>query len=491
MALAIWIAFTGYALAALLVAWRGAARATEGDFWTAGRSLPWGHVGMSISAGFLSVSWSCVYAVQLFYWYGIGALWLMTIPWLLALGGIHLLARRYRGLDAFSQPEMVGRRFGPASRRLVATAVALVFLAWGGAEIYVAAQLLAPALGVAAPAVILWIGVLVAAYSMLGGFRAVVDTDRLQYVIVAAYILTMAWIALRGLQASGRIPAGAGFVAAGRALAADPPAAALSGLPWTAPLAPGVMLILLTLVAYLPGWLFETDLWLRVQAARDDAAARRGVAFAMANSLVFVGIVPLFIGVAALAIYRPVGGVIPPELGADGDAIFAALVSDFAPPWLAVLVAAGLVAAATSTIDTCANVTALSVAYDLLGAGTDPPGRQGGRRARIATLGAVIASCLFALGTESLWDVFYLSSGLLTTAVALPVAAVMIPGLGARAVRWSSAAGLAATTAAYVGERAGTLTLLEPRAVAASGLGFILWGALGALVGCALGQARD
>ena len=37
MALAIWIAFTVYALAALLVGWRGAARASAGEFWTAGR----------------------------------------------------------------------------------------------------------------------------------------------------------------------------------------------------------------------------------------------------------------------------------------------------------------------------------------------------------------------------------------------------------------------------------------------------------------------
>ncbi len=53
-------------------------------------------------------------------------------------------------------------------------------------------------------------------------------------------------------------------------------------------------------------------------------------------------------------------------VGYEGDAIFAALVASFAPGWLAVPVSVGLVAAAMSTVDTCANVMALSVAYDLL-----------------------------------------------------------------------------------------------------------------------------
>ena len=79
-------------------------------YWTADRDLGAASVGLSISAGFLSISWSCVYAVQLFYWYGLGAIWLITVPWLLALAGIYLLSRRYHALPSFSQPEMVGQR---------------------------------------------------------------------------------------------------------------------------------------------------------------------------------------------------------------------------------------------------------------------------------------------------------------------------------------------------------------------------------------------
>lgn len=479
-----WAAVLLYAAAALALGWRSHRRRDSGEeFWTAGRSLGTASVGLSISAGFMSVSWSCVYAVQLFYGYGLGALWLITLPWLLALAGIFFLSRRYHALPSFSQPEMVGRRFGAAARRNVALALAAVFLVWGGAEIYVAALLLAPRLGLTLPAMVVGIGVVVGAYSALGGFRAVVATDKLQFGIVAVYVLAMAWLAARGLALAGHdsLPAGV--------------TAATSGVAWTAPASPGWALILLTLVAYLPGWLFETDLWVRVQAARDAGSARRGVALAGVNAALFVGLLPLFIGVAALVLFPPVDGVAPPELGRDGDAVFAALVGRYAPPWLAALTAVGLVAAAMSTIDTCANVMALSIGYDLLGdRGSAGAGgaRGGGAGSPVwVTVAAVAGCCVFALFTESLWDVFYLSGGVLTTAVAFPVAAVFWRRASPRGVLWSSRGGLAGTVLFYFLESRGALAAVEPSGLAESGLGYILWGLAAAALGYAAGAAAD
>ncbi len=486
-----WIALVGYVAAALALGWRARARHDQGAaFWTADRDLGAASVGLSISAGFLSISWSCVYAVQLFYWYGLGAVWLITIPWLLALAGIYLLSRRYHSLPAFSQPEMVGQRFGPAAKRIVAAALFFVFLVWGGAEIYVAANLLAPGLGISIDTMIVIIAAVVGAYSTMGGFRAVVSTDKLQYGVVVLYILAMSWLAWIGLRQAG----GALIAASTEPVSGNPALAALSnglgarsGMPWHTLLAPGIGLIGLTLVAYLPGWMFETDLWLRVQAARDRTAARRGVAIAMANAFLFVGVLPLFIGVAALAIF-PADGGFPAALGNEGDAIFAALVERFAPAWLSLFVAVGLTAAAMSTIDTCANVMALSLAYDFAGV-QDRPGAE--RYARAATAGAVGLAMVFAFNTESLWDIFYLSSGILTTTVAFPVAAVFLPWATRAMVTASAGAGLITTVAAYFLETRGYLQAIEPAWVADSGLGYILWGMAAAALAGMVGRTFD
>jgi solute:Na+ symporter, SSS family len=230
--IATWIGFLSYILITLGIGWWAQKKKDQGtDFWTAGRSLGGVSVGLSISAGFISVSWSCVYAVQLFYWYGIGAVWLITVPWLLALAGIYYLSRRYHQLPAFSQPEMVAARFGKSSKRMVALALGFVFLIWGGAEIYVAGTLLSPALGISRQWVILIVSAVVGVYSTMGGFRAVVLTDKLQYTIVALYILAMAGLAASGLSQVGM------------KVLELPLTGAKSTATWSNPWAPGLVLV--------------------------------------------------------------------------------------------------------------------------------------------------------------------------------------------------------------------------------------------------------
>ncbi len=458
-----------YVAFALALGWLAQNKKDQGsDFWTAGRSLNSLSVGLSISAGFMSVSWSCVYAVQLFYWYGIGALWLITIPWLIALAGIYLLSKRYHHLSAFSQPEMVTQKFGKPTKRMLALALAFVFLVWGGAEIYVAGTLLAPGLGISVPAVIVIISIVVGIYATMGGFRAVVMTDKLQYVIVGLYIIAMTWLAAKGLDLENIN------------LLETNLTGAKSNLHWSSPWAPGIAVIVLTLVAYLPGWIFETDLWLRVQAAKDDRSARKGVFLAGFNGLFFVGILPMFIGIAALALFPMQGGSFPSILGNEGDAVFSALVTTYAPAWMAPLFAVGLTAAAMSTIDTCINVMALSLGYDLAEIQNRP---HPDRWSKLVTLAAVAMSCIFALNTESLWDIFYLSSGILTTSVAFPVAAVFLKKINRRGVFWSSLSGFCGTILFYFLETRGVLTAIEPQWLQESGLGYILWGMVFAVLG--------
>jgi len=472
-----WFAFLIYVAITLVLGWVAHRKKDQGAaFWTAGRSLSSLSVGLSISAGFMSVSWSCVYAVQLFYWYGIGAVWLITIPWLIALTGIYFLAKRYHHLSAFSQPEMVALKFGKGTKRIIALALAFVFLVWGGAEIYVAGILLAPSLGISFQWVIFIISVVVGIYATLGGFRAVVMTDKLQYTIVALYILAMAWLAGKGLsQMDGDVN-----------LLKLSVTGAKSGVDWANLWAPGLAIIALTMVAYLPGWIFETDLWLRVQAARDDRSARRGVLLAGFNGFLFVGVLPMFIGIAALHLFPMEGTAFPEIIGNQGDAIFSALVSTYAPGWLSMLFAVGLVAAAMSTIDTCVNVMALSLGYDMAEINRRPHAETW---SKLVTIGSVLLSFLFALNTESLWDIFYLSSGILTTSVAFPVAAVFMKKVIGRGVLWSSIFGFCGTILFYFLESKGLLNAIEPYWLLQSNLGYILWGMAAAVVGYGCGAS--
>ncbi len=111
-----WLAFLGYSALVIGLGITIYRKRTDEpntqSFWAAGRNLSGWSRGISKSAGMMSVSWSCVYGVQLFYWYGIGAVWLLLLPWLITIGGFYVFAPLFRKLDAFSQPELLGKRFG-------------------------------------------------------------------------------------------------------------------------------------------------------------------------------------------------------------------------------------------------------------------------------------------------------------------------------------------------------------------------------------------
>ncbi len=445
-------------------------------FWEASRNLSSWSVGLSISASMMSISWSCVYGVQLFYWYGPGGAWLLIFPWLLTMAGFFFATPRFRKFKVFSQPQLLEKRFGRRTRQLLAPALILVFITWTGAEIYAAGAIISPFLGISLPSTLLLISLIVAVYSYTGGFEAVVSTDKIQFVLVAFFITIIAALAWNGLPGNSSL------------LQIPAPPKQSHPLMW---LAPGWALIVMTFSAYLPGWIVETDVWIRLQAARTNGEARKGIFIAGFNSLVFVGIMPFIIGMAALILYPPAGGVIPAELQ-DGALIFTVIMKQYAPLWLNILLSVGLIAAAMSTIDTCGNVVALSFSHDLLEPilKTRWPAHKINRLARWSSVGAVFISFIYALFTDSLWDIFYLSSGILTTTVFIPVIASFFKGTLPRQVNLSIGLGFIGTIVFYFLESRGALALLEPEAIAQTGLGYILWGFLLALGGFILGGIK-
>ncbi len=470
-----WIAFIVYSLIVIGMGWyiwrkeRGSGEATDNQaFWSASRDLSGWSSGLSISASMMSISWSCVYGVQLFYWYGIGGAWLLIIPWLITMSGFYVLTPLFRKLRVFSQPELLGKRFGDRSRQLLAPVLFLVFIIWAGAEIYAAGITIAPFLGISVPLALFLIAFVVAAYSFTGGFEAVVSTDKIQFGLVALFITLIGGAALYGVYQCG-----GDLTALWKANHLAPKNSTKSG--WF--ISPGIALVAVTFIAYLPGWLVETDVWLRLQAARNNSEARKGVLIAGANSFVFVGLLPMLIGLAALALYPPVFGEIPARLQ-DGSLIFTALMQDFTPVWLNVLLGIGLVAAAMSTVDTCGNVVALSLSYDLLEPRLQKSwsAAQLNRLARWASVAAIFLAFIYALFTQSLWDIFYLSSGILTTTVLIPVIAAFRQNVRPVQVNASILAGFIATILFYFLEKKGRLAAFEPRWLASTGLGYILFG---------------
>ena len=461
-----WAGFIAYSIAVIWIGfsiWNrnriSSAQSDTSEFWSTRQGLSSWSVGLSISASMMSISWSCVYGVQLFYWYGIGGAWLLIIPWLITMAGFYFLVPLFRKFNTFSQPELLEKRFGKNSRILLAPALIIVFITWTGAEIFAAGNIIAPFLGISPQLTFLLITIVVATYSFTGGFEAVVLTDRIQFVLVALFISIIAYL---GWSA---IPEGSISVTLPKAISMEAKF-----------FSPGFALIFMTLFVYLPGWLIETDLWVRIQAAKSDGAAKRGILIAGINSFVFVGIMPLIIGSSALLLFPPVNGIIPEQI-MDGALIFTEIMKNYSPLWLNLLLSVGLIAAAMSTIDTCGNIVALSFSRDLI----EPKlknrfsSKQIQGFARFSSVGAIFIGYIYALFTDNLWDIFYLSSGILTTTVFIPVIASFFKNVSKLEINISILSGLILTLFFYFLEKHGSLAKIQPDFISSTGLGYIAW----------------
>lgn len=444
------------------------------QYWASNKRMSGLLIGLSISASMMSISWSCVYGVQLFYWYGTGAAWLLAIPWLITMVGFFIFAPLFRKLNAFSQPELIANRFGKKLRQIIAIPLIFVFIVWGGAEIYAAGITIAPFLKISPEATMFLIALVIALYTYTGGFQAVVSTDRIQFGFVAIFVIVIAYI---GLKALGTEQISTGLFSAD---ALAPKVISNShGF-----FSPGLALIAMTFFAYLPGWLVETDVWIRLQAAGDNKEARKGIMIAGINSFIFVGVLPMIIGLSALLLYSPVNGEIPARLQ-DGTLIFTNLMQDFSPGWLNVLLGIGLLAASMSTVDTCGNVVALTLSYDVLEPHLNEKltGRKLNSLAQWVSVGAVFIAFFYALFTDSLWDIFYLSSGVLTTTIFIPVISSFFPNTNKKQIMLSTIFGFVGTIVFYFLESKGHLAAIEPGWLASTGVGYIVFGFVCGLIG--------
>jgi solute:Na+ symporter, SSS family len=434
----------GAMLAIGLASWlaeRRRGRDAEG-FWTAHRSISGWSLGMSLSASMLSVSWSLVYGVELLYRWGPGGVWLLAVPWLAVLALFALLVPRLRRFGAFSQGELFGAVYGAGLRRLTVAVLVAVFLAWCGAEIAAAGELLAPLVGSSPRLAMTAIAVLVASYTWTGGFRSVVATDVAQFVIIVAFLLVMGQRAATG------------------------PGPGWSG--WLHIAGPSASVVGITLLAYVTGWLAEADIWLRLTAAPSDRQARLALLVTAIASLVFVLALPAMLAARARVAF--------PDPSSVKGTVLGALLHELMPRSLEIVLLGGLAAVALSTVSTTANVVAVTVARD----GLRPSGnaRRDLARARWASALAVFGALVVAFASRSLAELFYLSSGLLAAVLFWPTLGLLWQDVPRRAATTAAWAGQVAVLVSFLADRRGLLARWTPPAVSAMGIAYIVPGVL-------------
>ena len=339
----------------------GGRQTSTRDYFLGGRDLPWWAVCFSIVA--TETSTLTVIGVPAVAYGGALTFLQLTVGYLIGrvIVAYVLLPRYFRG-ELQTAYAFLGDRFGDRMRGLASVTFLVTRLLADGVRLFATAipiQVVARAAGfeIGYPAVILAIGLVTAAYTYVGGLKAVVWMDVVQMGIYVGGAIIAIGLLLTS-PAAGTLAAAA---EAGKLQLVDLDVSGLGSLLTSTYALP---------VAVLGGAVFSmashgTDQLIvqRVLACRTLAEGRK----AMIGSGICVMLqFALFLAVG-LGLWVHYGGAPLAELGLTrGDEVFPRYILDEMPAGLRGLLLAGIVAAAMSTLSSSLNALAGSTLMDLL-----------------------------------------------------------------------------------------------------------------------------
>lgn len=381
------------------------------DFFLSGRSLPAWVTGLAFVSANLG-------AVEIMGMSASGAefglptvhyFWVGAIPAMLFLGVV--MMPFYYGSKVRSVPEFMRRRFGPGAHLVNSLSFALAQLLIAGVNLYLLGTIVHALLGWPLPVALIVAALVVLSYITLGGLKAAIYNEVLQFFVIVASLLPLVLIGLHRVGGWGGLteklkPA----VAEGKVTAtvedqtSSWPGNALSGFD-------SDLLSVIGIVFGL-GFVLSFGYWTtnfvevqRAMASDSISAARKTpIIGAFPKMLVpFITIVPGMIAAVLVTEMADLKAGGSPSGGASGDGVkyndaLLYLMRDLLPNGLLGLAITGLLAAFMAGM--AANISAFNTvfSYDLIGDYVikDKPDEFYVRLGRWATVGATVVAIFTA-----------------------------------------------------------------------------------------------
>lgn len=322
------------------------------------------------------------------FWVVLGEVLGVTVAWL-------FMARRFKRLtdtyDAVTVPDYLERRFRDGSRslRVVASIALAVFV-----TIYVSAQIDATGTAFESFLGVPWLwGVLIGfavvmAYSISGGFLAVVWSDIFQGSLMFAGLV--------GLPVVAYVAVGGWSEWTAQLAAHDPSLLSLAGPEgWTGPVIAGTLG--LSLIGL--GFLGSPQIFVRFIALRDEREVGKGALVAFLWTLL-ADSGAVLVGMLGRVLLTEPGSQTETLLGNGGQDVLPLLVEQQLPPILVGLFIAIVLSAIMSTVDSLLVVASSAVVRDLYQQVLHPEASDAELvgKSRQATLGLALLGLAVALG---------------------------------------------------------------------------------------------
>ncbi len=361
------------------------------DYFFAGRSLPY----WALSITFIASWWgagSAISTADLAYEDGLGAFWYYGVPVLISTFLMILCAGGIRRVGYLTQGRMMEARYSGAASKFLSLLV-LIFMVFNAASQMVGiGDFFGSYLGLSYETAILLGTLIVLIYSMFGGFRGVVLTDIIQFVLLLISALVVFIVGFR--HAGGLEGIRAAAEAAGKTSFLD--------------MGAGVSKYSMYVITFGCAWMIQANVWQRISAARSDRDARKMTVMS------FFAYIPLYLMVVLTGM---AGFVLYPKMPAGG--VVTALVMDYLSPVLGALVFIGISAAIMSTMDSLLNTASMTLVLDLMPASDDENKQL--TRSRMTTLAVTAVALVIALGIRSILQISWMASDIITTGVFVPL----------------------------------------------------------------------
>ena len=388
------------------------------DYYVGGRSIGAGHVGLSIVATDVGGGFS-IGLGGLGFAMGLAGSWLLFTGLIGAWLSAVFIIPRIKAVDSaqrmLTYPDFLRHRFGGRVALLAAIISGVGYLGFTGAQILAGAKLASGTFITTAPFgmsplsfALVVIAIITIVYTVVGGLKAVIYTDSVQWLILLAGLvlvtIPVALVEIGGLEALRReLPAGHFDLAN---------IDAVTFINW--------------MVTIVPIWLIGMTLYQRMYACRDAREARKAWFIAGLFEYPIMAFAGVALGMCARVIFPEVES----EMGLP------MLIKEVLPIGVTGVVIAAYFSAIMSTADSCLMAASGNFVNDILQRYFIPDASQRAliRISQVATLIIGVLAVLIAAQFDKVLDAMLYAYGFM-------VSGLFVPTLGAYFWRRSSPTG--------------------------------------------------
>ncbi|MET3112417.1 SSS family solute:Na+ symporter [Pedobacter sp. CG_S7] len=386
----------------------------ERDYFTGGGNMGSGHVGLSVVATDVGGGFS-IGLGGIGFTMGLSGSWLLFTglvgAWISAVFLIPLVFKwqKAHGHYFLTLPQVFGYLYNKKVAFIASIICVIGYTGFTSSQLLAGAKLTSAIYPQMDTYSMLWImGAIAVIYTMLGGMKAVIYTDTIQWIILLAGLMGVAiplsWIKLGGYD--------------GIAPYLTDEMMSLTNITWQH--------IINWSVTIIPIWFVGMTLYQRIFSCRDEKAAKKAWFIAGVLEWPFMAFTGVILGMLAnVAVQK---GLIPVEGGIlhDSEMGLPLLVKNILPIGFTGIVIAAYFSAILSTADSCLMAASGSVVGDLLPKHKKVNNKSVVRFSQLATFIIGLLAILLASTMENVLSMMLYAYAFMVSGLFIPVVAAMV-----------------------------------------------------------------